>query len=176
MTEETSFHFAEYAKPIAKNGKNRRHRLLLICLYILVAGGYIGGAIAITIPHLIAMLPLLLWILIYFTWRAVSYECCVRVASGKIAFLRLQGKRESPLLSLETKDILFARSFDKEDIRDKSVKLYDFRADEKEPGYLLLFENASEKAFVRFECTVAIATAMRYYNKNVVVDKNTLKL
>ena len=176
MSEETNFNFAEYAKPVAKNGKNRRNRILLFLLYILVAGAYVGGAIAITIPHLIAILPFLLWILIFFTWRTVSYECCIRTESGKVSFLKLRGKHETHLLSLETKSILFARPFREEDVSDKTVTVYDFRADQREAGYLLLFQKGKEQAYVRFECTIAVAKAMHYYNKEVLVDKDFLKL
>lgn len=176
MSEELSFNFAEYAKPIAKYGRVRRHRRLFILMYILVAAAYIGTAIAITIPQIIAILPLFMWIFIYFTWRAVSYECCIRVDSGKITFLKLRDKREQPRLTIEAKDILFAHPYSAEAVSEKEITVYDFRADEREAGYLLCFEGDGKKAYVRFECTLAVARAMHYYNKSVSVDKDFLKL
>lgn len=176
MSEELSFNFAEYAKPIAKYGKLRRLRRLFIFMYILVAAAYIGVAVAITIPQIIAILPLFMWIFIHFTWRAVSYECCVRVDSGKISFLKLRDKREQPRLTIESKDILFAVPYSAEAMYEKENTVYDFRADEREAGYLLCFAYNGKKAYVRFECTLAVARAMHYYNKDVTVDKDFLKL
>lgn len=175
MTEENSFRFAEYAKPVAKHGKVKKQRLLLISLYILAAAAYAITAVVYTLPQLIAILPLLLWILIYFTWGTVSYEYCVRIASGKVSFLQIRGKKEKECLSLDLKEILWAKPYD-DTMRGHDCRLLDFRADMREAGYALLYTEDGKETLVRFEATVSVVTAMRYYNKDVVVDKTALRI
>ena len=178
MTEETSFRFAEYAHPVANVGKNRRRRILLVLLYVFSAILYAGGAIAVTIPHLIAVLPLLLWMLVYFTWGTVSYECCVRVASGEVHFLKLRGKREELLLSLRAMDIVWARPNDgrKANAVTGEHRVRDFRSDTRKGGYAALVKTDGKATLLLFDCTVAIASALRYYNEAVTVDKEYLSL
>lgn len=176
MTEENDFHFAEFAKPVAKHGKNRRLRTLLILLYVFAGIAYAATAVAITIPHLIAILPLLLWILIFFTWGLVSYECCVRVASGKIAFLKLRGKKEKTVVTFALKEIVYACPYTPDALQTSAVRVRDLRADEREAGYILLRKTETGEELIRFEATLAVAKAMQYYNKNVTVDKNALIL
>ena len=178
MSEENSFLFAEYAKPKAKIGKNRQKRILLIIAYLLFAAGYALFFTAITLPQVIALLPLFVWMLVYFTWGAVSYECCVRVASGKVSLLKLRGKKEKELFSFEAKKLLYALPYNEEGkkkIAEACVtQTLDLRADEKRDGYAALLPTDRGVMLLRFECSVAVATAMRYYNKNVSVDKDFL--
>lgn len=178
MTEENSFRFAEYARPVTKEGKNLRRRVLLVTLYICAAAAYAAVAIAVTIPHLIAILPLLLWMLVYFTWGSVSYECCVRVASGEVQFLRLRGKREELLLSLPVKALLWARPNDGRAANRVAVRhiVRDLRADTRAGGYAALLKRDGETVLLLFDCTVAVASALHYYNKEVTVDRDYLTL
>ncbi len=180
MSEDNSFLFAEYAKPVAKRGKNRRMRALLILCYCLFAGGYAVFFASITVPQVIAILPVFVWMLVYFTWGIVNYECCVRVASGKVVFLKLKGKKEKELYSFHARDILFACPYNeagKRKIAEASItKTMDFRADPEKDGYAMLLSREGGTALIRFECTVAVANAMRYYNKEVLVDKEFLPL
>ena len=180
MSHEHDLHFAEYAKPVAKRGKNKSMRILLILCYILFAGGYAAFFAAITVPQVIALLPVFVWMLVYFTWEIVNYECCVRVESGKVVFLKLKGKKEKEFYSFHARDILFACPYNeagKEKIAEAAVpKTMDFRADPKQAGYAAVLSGANGTTLIRFECTVAVANAMRYYNKEVLVDKEFLSL
>ena len=178
MSNDNEFLFAEYAKPIANHGKNRRMRLLLISLYILFAIGYAAFFVAITVPQVIALLPLFVWMLVFFTWGTVNYECCVRVASGKVSLLKVRGKKEKELFSFGAKELLYALPMNeagKEQISKESFTTkIDFRADIAKEGYAAVLSNDSGLTLILFECTVAVATAMRYYNKKVIVDKDFL--
>ena len=179
MSEETSFQFAEYAKPVAKLGKNRRMRFLLISLYVAFAAAYALTFISLTMPQVIAVLPIFVWMLVFFTWGVVSYECCVRVSSGDITFLKLRGKKEKKLLSFSAKEILCALPYDEKGKREIEQKNFtstlDFRADPRCDGYAILVNKDGATLLVRFEATIAVMNAMRYYNKAVTVDKDFLK-
>lgn len=180
MTEENSFLFAEYAKPVAKHGKNGRMRLFLILCYILFALAYTLLFISINIPHVIAILPLFVWMLVYFTWGSVSYECCVRVASGKVSLLKLRGKKEKEILSFEARALRYALPYTQEAkariAKETVTQTKDFRADPKKEGYAAILPLENGSALLRFECTLPVAKAMHYYNKEVLVDKDFLNL
>lgn len=178
MTEENSFQFAEYAKPVTKHGKNGRMRLFLVLCYVLFAVTYVLLFIGINIPHVIAVLPIFIWMLVYFTWGTVSYECCVRVASGKVSFLKLRGKKEKEILSFDAKALRYALPYTQEAkeriARESITHTEDFRADPKKDGYAAILPTESGTALLRFECTITVAKAMHYYNKDVLVDKDFL--
>ena len=180
MIEENSFLFAEYAKPVAKRGRNKRMRTLLIFCYILFAISYAAFFAAITVPQVIAILPIFIWMLIFFTWGIVSYECCVRVSSGKVMLLKIRGKKEKEIFSFEAKSLLYALPYDekgKEQIAgEKIVRTVDLRADESKDGYAAVLPTNEGMTLIRFECTVAVANAMRYYNKEVTVNKEFLSI
>ena len=176
MTEENSFLFAEYAKPVAKRGKNRRLRLVLILCYVLFAAAYALLFVSINIPQVIAVLPIFVWMFVYFTWGIVNYECCVRVASGKVTLLKLRGKKEKEIFAFDAKALLFALPYHqegKEKIKNETfTKTVDLRADPMADGYVAVLPTEEGKTLIRFECTLAVASAMRYYNKEVNADKN----
>ena len=180
MTEENSFLFAEYAKPVAKRGKNRRMRTLLIFCYILFAASYSAFFASVKIPQVIAVLPVFIWMLVFFTWGTVSYECCVRVASGKVTLLKLRGKKQKAIFAFDAKDILYALPYN-EAGRERIAKEHlsqtvDLRADASCDGYAAVIKNGDGTSLIRFECTTAVAKAMHYYNKEVVIDKDFLSI
>ncbi len=180
MTEENSFLFAEYAKPVAKHGKNGRMRLFLVLCYILFALAYTLLFISINIPHVIAILPLFVWMLVYFTWGSVSYECCVRVASGRVSLLKLRGKKEKEILSFEARALRYALPYTQEAkariAKETVTQTVDFRADPKKEGYAAVLPTENGTVLLRFECTLPVVKAMYYYNKEVLVDKDFLNL
>ena len=112
MSHEHDLHFAEYAKPVANKGKIRLARVLLILGYVSFAVIYcLVFTAAIPLPQVIALLPLFLWMAVFFTWRHVSYECAVRVCEGKLVLLKLNGKKERICQSVSVKDLIEIRPF-----------------------------------------------------------------
>lgn len=180
MSEENSFLFAEYAKPVSRHGKNKRIRTLLVFCYIIFAAAYTLLFVSIHVPQVIAILPLFLWMLVFFTWGIVNYECCIRVASGKVTLLKLRGKKEKEILSFDAKALLYALPYNeagKERIAKETImQTVDLRADPTKDGYAAVLSSNERLTLLRFECTVAVANAMRYYNKEVIVDKDFLTL
>ena len=87
---EDFINYAEYGVEKKGEGKNRIARILLVCLYIVFSSLYAGFFISVRIPHLIAILPILLWILIFFTWRLVKYDCEYRIEKGEMIFSHSQ--------------------------------------------------------------------------------------
>ena len=178
--EESSFFCAEYAKPISKKGKNGKIRRLLVLSYILFAAVYvIAFTVWIKLPQLIAILPLLLWIAIYFSWGIVSYECATRVSEGVLSFLKLRGKKEKILCSCVLKDVLHIAPFAEkytDPLKENDIKIYDHRAvpDTKECYYVLFVQDGAKRAII-FDATEKVIQSLCHYNKNTVKDTQFIK-
>ena len=166
MSEETSLYFAECAHPVSKRGRMRTKRTLLILAYVLFAIIYASFFVAVSIPQPIALLPLFVWMLVFFTWHAVSYECCVRTESGKISFLRLYGKREKLLFSypIASMDRICAANGEGAD--------HDLRADPVGGGGMLaVFRTDTGTESVLFDVSDGVLRVIRYYNKAAFIDR-----
>ena len=173
---ENDFNFAEFARPIAPKGKNKKARSLLILLYVCFALFYIALFTAvIMIPQLIAILPLLLWMLVFFTWGKVSYECAVRVSAGTVTLLRLRGKKEECLISFTAKDAEviapYAEKYVENGILTEAPVWIDHRSDaDAIECYYAVIAHEGKKATVLFDASDKIIRALYYYNKNTVKD------
>lgn len=179
MSAENDFHFAEYAKPAAKKGKTLLTRRLLVLAYILFALAFTLLFVTLNIPQVIAIMPVFVWMLVFFTWKMVSYECCVRVSSSKVSLLKLYGKKEKLLYSFDAHNIVFGLPYN-ENCRTKVQaenpdSVLDLRADPDEEGFAVLVKEQNGSHLVVFECTAAVASAMRYYNKSVIADKSLFR-
>ena len=170
MSEENSFLYAEYAKPITKKGKYGRLRLLLILIYVIVATAYAAFFVSINIPHFIAILPLLLWMLVYFTWGAVSFEVRVKTESGLLSIEKLRGKKAKTLFSVRIRELFSVESYTL-DVRNALCPdtTLDYRADPHSSiAYIAVCEKEGKKTAILFEATDAVLKAIRYYNKEAV--------
>ena len=178
MSDELSFNGAEFAKPVENKGKYKTKRLLFILLYIAFSGGYLYLALVATkAAAIIAILPLLVYILILCTWRYCNFEWLIRVNVGKITIYHVYNKREKEKHSFQAKSILSALPDTAENFEalQADATVIDFRTapDEKE-AYLFLYEEGGKKTLVRVSVCRAVIVAARRYNDKVVVDKDFL--
>lgn len=180
--EENDFNFAEYARPVAAKGENKRRRIFLISGYILFAILYCACFTAlIMLPQLIAILPLLLWILIHFTWGIVSYECAVRISSGTMSFLRLRGKKEQLLFSFKIKDAEVIAPFGGDYLEahrkaKASVILHHTSDKQSSKLYYAMLLHEGEAKSIVFEANDKIIRALYYYNKSTVRDAGYINM
>lgn len=76
-----------------KDAKNKLMRAFLILFYVaFVVGCLILGFVTAFIP-LLALVPLVLWIIIFFTWRFVNVEYEYLEESGVITFTKIYNNR-----------------------------------------------------------------------------------
>ena len=95
MNENNEFDYT-VAKKV--EGKYRLIRFLMIAGYVLFGAVYfIGLAIAHLYP-IMAFTPLLIWILVFFTWRYVSIEYRYETVSGGIKFYTVYGGKNKKLI------------------------------------------------------------------------------
>ena len=170
MSEENSFLYAEYAKPITKKGKYGRLRLLLILSYVIVGAAYAAFFVSVHIPHFIAILPLLLWMLVYFTWGTVSFEIRVKTESGLLTIEKLCGKKAKVLYSVKIKELSTVEIYAPQRLTAIAPHLaLDHRADpHSSASYLALHEKDGKKTVLLFEATDAVLKIIRYYNEEAI--------
>ena len=76
-----------------KDAKNKLMRAFLILFYVaFVVGCLILGFVTAFIP-LLALVPLVLWMIIFFTWRFVNVEYEYAMESGVITFTKIYNNR-----------------------------------------------------------------------------------
>lgn len=169
---ENFINYAEYGVEKKAEGKNRIARILLVFLYILFSSLYAGFFISVRIPHLIAILPILLWILIFFTWRLVKYDCEYRIEKGEIIFSHSQSaKRKTEKLRLRIKEadeIIPAEQYARENDR----LIYDFRGSKNcSCGYVILYSEKGRKIAVFFEAIPKVLKLLKRLNENTVIEE-----
>lgn len=183
MYDTDSPNYAEYAVEKKVEGGLRVRRLLMILLYVAIAGAYFGICVT-TFVALIAVLPMLMLILIYFTWSYVSYDVSWRFASGTMTFYRVYGSRsrriEKAALVVETKDSLYVGAPDSDKGREalsSARRIYDFAGSLSDSDVAILVfeeENGSVSA-VRFNCIRRLAKLLRVFAPTVELDSLSLR-
>ena len=171
MADMDSPNYAEYAVEKKVEGSLRVRRLLMILFYVALAGGYFSVCVT-TFVALIAVLPMLMLIVIYFTWLYVSYDVSYTFSSGTMRFCRVYGSRsrriEREMLSLEVRDALYVGLAENPRAKERlsSVRrVYDFASSSQSSDAVILIfeeENGSTSA-VRFDCINRVARLLRIF-------------
>jgi len=98
------FNSYDFSVSQKSEGKWLVYRILMITLYVLFAVGYF---IAIYVTRMIplgAFIPLLVWILIFFTWRYVTPDYKYTLVSGVFTLYTVYSKKEKKRLSFRICD------------------------------------------------------------------------
>ena len=176
MNENNEFDYS-VAKKV--EGKYRLYRILMVLAYILFGGGYfVGMAIAHLYP-IMAFTPLLIWILVFFTWRFVSIEYRYETVSGGIKFYTVYGgKKKKMMLDMRIKDFEEISPVDYDSkVRISSMKIdnsYNLARSENDDTdkYFATFKDSDGKScIVYFEVTEQALKILRFYNSNTTVSK-----
>ena len=170
MEEGSSLRYAEYEVSRRSEGKNRLARWLLCLFYIAFGGAYcVLFTGVIKLPQVIAILPLLLWILIYFTQKLVRYDIKVKVESGNFSVYKSTGKKQRLVFSARVKTALAGGPATEMAV---SPGAKDLRGSAHSPeGWFLQFPENT----VLFEATAALVKALRFYNPALEGDVSGLR-
>jgi hypothetical protein len=176
-----SITFAEYSVAQKAEGKNLLLRILLISSYVLLSlGFFIFFTMVFKIVMLISILPLLIWILVFFTWRFAAVEHEYQVASGTITFSDVYGGRSrKKKFEYKIKDMQTIAPMDRTHESDytHATLTHDFRGSTKSPdSYYFTYKNdAGENCVVYFEATSRTLKTFRYYNSAATVMSTSLR-
>ena len=120
------------------------------------------------IPMLVALLPVTLWIVIFFTWRFVSVEHEYVVSSGVMTFTDvLGGRTRRVLFAVSVKDMTEIAPVPVGDCDPVGVKsVVDLRGTKASPaGYCFKVQSEEGETFaVLFTATEKALKILRYYN------------
>ena len=177
------FRDCEYTLPMARKGRNRLFRSLLLWGYVLLSIGYcLLFTAAIMIPTMIAILPMLLYILIRATWKHVSYERQTAIRSGALVFSKIYGRQRKEFFRISAKDLVLAvPNTDKYRYlaeRYACRRTRDLRTgSEPSQSYIVIApcKDGGHEAIL-FDTTRALVRAIAYYNDRVTVDNEYLKI
>ena len=171
MSEE-NLNYAEFGVAKKAEGKNKLHRILLVCAYVLFAVAYAGIFISVRIPQVIAILPIFVWMFIFFTWKHVKFDYEYKIEQGEMIFVKAYTpKKKKELFRFrvrEAKKIVPITDFSKQDMFTGAV--YDFRGSSKSPAsYMAIVAVDGKDACVYFEATVQAVKLLHRLNDKTIV-------
>jgi hypothetical protein len=157
-------------------GVYRIKKVLFIILYVTFAVGLfsVGVGLRILAPC-IAIVPLLLWILIFFTWRFtnVEHECVFE--SGIMRCAEIYGNRTRKLLfSATIRDMLLIAPETERNVSEAErynvARVYKMTSSKNASGtYFAIFNDKDEKcAAVYFEANEKVLKILQFYNRSAI--------
>lgn len=177
FNEETAgSNYAEFTIARKPDGKIKMQRMLFILLYAIVAVAYIFVFTVLTkmIP-LVAILPLIILIMWFFTWKLTKIEYTYVVYQGMLHVYKNNGYNKA-------KEIFSAKLSENGGVYPVSDEEYAKFADDcqasldysigknTEDRYFAIFTVDGKKTAVYFTAATKLLTAMRYYGgENVIV-------
>ncbi len=160
-------------------GKWKLARFALILFYLIFAGTYVALT-ASRIPWVISVLPILVWILFFFTWRFVDVSYEYHIESGDLIFTKvMRDKFRRPMRTFKIKDLEAVAPLT--DAPSQSQLCAKFDAKElfwaasslssSDLYYAIAKNEAGERTLIVFEATSNSLRLLHYYNSATVVTK-----
>lgn len=165
------FNSAEYVVTQAKEGKNRRLRVLLMTMYLVVIIGVVVILLALKLVPVVAVVPLLAWPMVHFTWRKVNVEYKYVIAHSRVTFSEcFSSGSDKVTVDVPVADFEYiGRLEDSEQkIRDFApAKTFDYRGSVSKPNAAVgLLTQNGVKTQVLFIYDKRTASLFKLYNKN----------
>ena len=169
MNEYDSPNFFEYVYDVKNDGKTKLLRTAAIALYIAFAAVYFIVACSIPLYPIIAVLPIFIWMLVFFTWGLVCYDFYYEFKHGDIEFgtvrVTKNGRHRRKKLAINVKNAREARVYDKNDAELLQVKkIYDFSESQSSDKRIVIFIDVDGVySAIIFEGTAKIAKLIASY-------------
>lgn len=171
MSDMDSPNYAEFSYEKKGEGKNKLLRILLIIGYFLFAvlfflACYLSGLIPV-----FAVAPIFVWMLVFFTWRLVSYDMYFEFQSGTLTLgkirVRKSGRLKKPMLTVTVKDAEEIAPFDSSVSFAENTKIYDFSSSPSSASRIFIrFKKDSAPAVAIFEATARIGKLLTSFCPN----------
>ena len=184
--------YAEYTVEKKVEGTYKMQRFLMILAYIgifaviaaLVAlfNALSDGAFGMIPVVLFALAPLATWVLVHFTWGNVSVEYKYVIDHSMFNLYAVYGgKKEKLMFTCKMKDFELIAPYNDE----YKAKAAEFNADQKVSGapslsasdiyVCLATDESGKKSEVLIQLTSHSIKAIKYYNKDALVEEKTLR-
>ncbi len=172
MDEYSSPNYTEYSYDRKAQGKNLAARILLVCFYAaFLLGGFLFCYIS-RVPQFFALAPFLLWIVVFFTWRYVSYDFYYEFDRGFLTLGKIRGGRRGrkkiPSVKIHVKDAEYAAPYSVGKEKISSVKrVYDYTSGGKtKESIIIVWHSGGKKTAVLFEGAGRIADLIASFCPN----------
>ena len=168
----------EYTVSKKSEGGYRLHRLAMLLFYVVFIAAFFVTLYKIGIIQVFALAPLLLWILIFFTWRYVSVEYKYRVESGKLIFFNVYGSKthkQKATFHLKAAEAFLPLEEAKTLIDEyKPQKTYSFLSSAKAPkdAYAFMIKDNGKRTLVLLEAPLSPRKEIVYYLSDAVKGKS----
>lgn len=173
------FNSYEYTVEQKGVGKWRIIRLLMLLAYVLYCAVYFLVIYISRIIPLGALIPVTLWIIVYFTWRYTKPAYKYAIESGAFIYTVIYGgktKREKFTTRIhEAKMIAPIGEVMASLSGTKIAKIYDGApSNDNKDVYGMLFEESGKSYILRFKATHDGLRALKYYNGKTVITETVL--
>lgn len=174
--ENSSANYAEFAISRKPDGKIKTQRMLFILLYIAFAAAYCFlFLVVVKMAPVVAILPLFILIMWFFTWKLTKIEYMYIVYQGQFHVYCYNGYNKA-------KEIFSAKISENEGIYPVADEEYAKKAEvcevfadysvgkNSEDRYFAIFNVNGKKTAVYFTASAKLLTGLRYYGgENVIV-------
>ena len=166
----------EYTVAQKHEGKWRAYKWLMIAAYAAFAATYFIIAISIRFPQIVAVLPLFIWILVFFTYKYVNPEYRYKITEGHLHFYRVFGKKQKEILKIRLIDATCIMPLEDaiENIKAADPKKTYSALPSRvcSDSYIILYKNEdNESVAFMFKVTSDALKSLRFYNKNTVMSQ-----
>lgn len=171
--ENEGMGYSEYTVRRIHDKTLKGKKILLLCLYIAFAVAFcVVFLVLVKMPPVIAALPLLLWILCFFTWKSTNIEYTYVTCKGEFYIYRVNGYGKATEVfrrRIADADIIAPAGGEYSERENASfAQVLDFSASMDSDG---LYFAAYEDMKVYFSASGVLLGAMKYYSsKNVVLS------
>ena len=164
---------------VIKPKKDYRNKLLrtgLMVSYVLFVLLCLVGAFFTGLIQLLALVPILMWILIFYTWRYVNIEYEYYEESGVITFTKIYDNRARKKIisfSIRSAEVIMPRASEETERRVAEYdpkREYDFAISPDDPeAYTALFVNEdNERVAVSFTVNERLKKSLKFYNRSAI--------
>jgi len=164
MNEYDSPNYASFTYEKKNEGKVLLAKALMVCAYIAYLVVFFLVCYLTKLIPVFALAPLSLWIIIFFTWKLVSYDCYFEFKSGMLELGTVKvnkkgDRRQKPLVTVHVKEALCAEVYNPATFDLGLVKkVYNLSSsNSSDKRIILVFEKNGMKCAAIFEGTAKIA-------------------
>lgn len=180
MGDNAASTFVNYGVRKKSEGKYKLKRILMISAYTAFALAYFLLFVGMNIPMFIALLPVLTWIITFFTWRFVSIEYEYYILDGEFRLIEVFGSKSmrelcrARISAMEVIAPYRGSAKHKADAFDAADRICGVSTMDNPDIYYAVFTDAEgKKRVVFFEATEKTLKVIKYYNSEIEVVKTS---
>ena len=172
MNEYDSPNYASFTYEKKNEGKVRVGRTLMIFAYVMYLVAFFLVCYLTKLIPVFALAPLSLWIITFFTWKLVSYDCYFEFKGGmlELGTVKVNKKgvrRQNPVVTIHVKEALAAEVYNSSYDLSSVKKVYNLSASESsDKRIVIVFEQNGERCAAIFEGTEKVAKLIASFCEN----------